>query len=224
MPDIHELDDAPAGSFFYHLRTPKPGGHDTAGETSTTDGLWELIETYKEAGRPDKIKECVNEILAGAPDHETAARCHHTLGCLFEQEWEFQAAVSHYRKAASFKPENRSLAYWIHNNLGYSLNIVKQFTEAAAECRQAIEIDPTRSNAFKNLGLALTGMGQFTEAVRSYFRATKANAADPRSLALLEQLVHDHPDLLNEIDDIQGILEECRNCANTYNTMHDKCN
>jgi tetratricopeptide (TPR) repeat protein len=85
--------------------------------------------------------------------------------------------------------------YFVYNNLGYSLVRLGRFLEAEEGCRQAIEIDPQRPNAFKNLGLALQGQGRHAEAAQCFVKATQVNASDARSLRHLESLLADHAEL-----------------------------
>ena len=47
------------------------------------------------------------------------------------------------------------------------------------------EIDPSRPNAHKNLGISLAGQSQYREAAQCFVTATQVNAADPRALRLL---------------------------------------
>lgn len=235
MSDVKSIDEVPVGSFYYFVRSPQSARYDSTdeweadvrrkmytGDISKTYGLWELIHVFKSEGRPDKIKQCLTEIMEGDSDPETRANCYHAFGCLAEQEGDFFVAAAYYQKAIeSFQSKNGSMSYWIHNNLAYSLIMLSHYQNAVVECQQAIEIDPTRQNAYKNLGLALTGLGQFVEAAQNYVRATKANAADPRSLKLLEELYQDHPELEYDIEGFQSLLENCRTCVKRYSAMRD---
>lgn len=235
MPDDKSLDEVPSGSFYYFVRSPQSARYDSAeeweadvrhkidnGDISKTDGLWELVHVFKSEGRPDKIKRCVTEIMEGDSDPETKANCYHAFGCLAEQEGDFLVAAAYYRKAIeSFQSNKGSMTYWIHNNLGYSLIMLSRFQDAVVECQKAIEIDPTRQNAYKNLGLALTGLGQFVEAAKNYIKATKANAADPRSLTLLEELYRSRPELADDFEGFESALDDCRYCVNTYDKLRD---
>ena len=52
-----------------------------------------------------------------------------------------------------------------------------------------------RPNAFKNLGLALEGLGRYQDAGHCYVRATQANASDGRSFVHLQHMIKRHPEL-----------------------------
>ena len=111
------------------------------------------------------------------------------------------------REALTFEPVHTPTWYFIHNNLGFSLNMLEKFEEGEKLCRAAIEIDGRRPNGFKNLGIALRGQGRFAEAAECFVQATQADASDPRSVKLLEELLEQQPELGFDFD---SQLEYCR--------------
>ena len=76
-------------------------------------------------------------------------------------------AEQFYRQALSMEPTSSLLWYFIHNNLGFSLNQLGRFEEGETCCRRAIGINAQRSNGHKNLGLSLQGQGRYREAAES---------------------------------------------------------
>lgn len=56
----------------------------------------------------------------------------------------------------------------IHNNLGVTLNDLRQFEEAEACYRRALEIKPDYAEAHYNLGITLNDMGRYEEAESSF--------------------------------------------------------
>ena len=126
---------------------------------------------------------------------EFKAACALAMGGHAEQAGDFLGAVGYYEETLSLKPTNPATGYFANNNLGYSLNQLGRFVEGETFCRTAIPILPERPNAHKNLGLALAGQGRWREAAASYVEATRVCPSDPRSCALLEALVRDHPEL-----------------------------
>ena len=93
------------------------------------------------------------------------------------------------------EPTHTFTWYFILNNLGYSYNQLGQFEQGEKYCRLALKVTEQRSNAFKNLGLALEGQGRYAEAGRCYVRATQADAFDDRSFRHLQQMLASHPEL-----------------------------
>ena len=170
-----------------------------------TDALWQLARFYQQVKQHEKGLACLREALAHMPDVETKAQCVLGMGQMMEAVQDYEAAVRYYREALSLEPLQTHTWYFINNNLGFSLNTLKQFAEGEKYCRNAIQIDPNRPNAFKNLGLALKGQGEYREAAKFFVTATKVNAADARSLRLLQELLCEHPELDCEFqDDVAG--------------------
>ena len=81
------------------------------------------------------------------------------------------------------------------NNLANLYKRQGRYAEAEARCRAALQVDPDRHNAHKNLGIALEGQGRLAEAVPAYLAAVWRCPEDPRSLRHLEALLAQHPEL-----------------------------
>ena len=88
-------------------------------------------------------------------------------------------AVGFYQHALAMEPTDPFTDYFIYNNLGYSLVQLSRFAEAEERCRQAIQIDPNRSNGHKDLGLALQGQGRRSEVADAFVKTTQVNAVLP---------------------------------------------
>jgi tetratricopeptide (TPR) repeat protein len=133
-----------------------------------------------------------------APELERQAALFLKQGLEAEKMRDFGAAVASYKQALALKPIHKEIWYYIHNNLGYSLNQLRKFDEGEKYCREAITINPGLSNAHKNLGLALAGQGNNVAAAKSYVRAIEATPDDTRSLVLLLKLLQADPKLESE--------------------------
>jgi tetratricopeptide (TPR) repeat protein len=107
-------------------------------------------------------------------------------------------------------PVDTHTRYFLRNNLGYTLNQLRRFAEAGPLLREAIQVDPERTNVYKNLGLSLWGLARYIEAAVCFIDATRVNAADSRSLNHLEQLFGGHPEIANSIPDFDTLLSACR--------------
>jgi tetratricopeptide (TPR) repeat protein len=178
--------------------------------------LWNLAQFYKIHGQHEKALERLRELIALLPDPESKAECIFTMGQAMEGAGDFEAAVKYYRAATTLEPASPCIWYFIHNNLGFSLNTLGRFEEGELYCRRAIAIDPNRPNGHKNLGIALASRGNYQDAARSFITATQVNAADARSLRLLEKLAREHPEL--EID----LKDEIENCELAVNVAAEK--
>jgi len=169
--------------------------------------LWELVQFYKVNKQHEKALERLRELIALLPNPDDKTDCAYMMGEAMEQVGDYAAAISCYKEAVALELASTLNWYFIHNNLGFSLNMLGHFAEGERYCRKAIQIDPLQPNAHKNLGIALERQGQYVEAARAFVAATQANAADPRALGLLENLLKLHPELENEFQDD---LEFCR--------------
>jgi TPR repeat protein len=154
-----------------------------------------LASLYSDTHRYDQALSCLRELMALEPDLEQKAACVGVMGANAEGKGDFGAAVRFYREALAMEPMRNDVWYFIHNNLGYSLNMLGQFAEGEKFCRAAIEINRSRPNGHKNLGIALVGQGHYHEAARCFVAATDYNAGDARSFGLLKDLLQQHPEL-----------------------------
>ena len=174
------------------------------------EALWSLAYFYSKTGQQKESRQYLDRLIANTDDPEKRAGAYLALGQLMEQMGNFEDAIVFYSQAFSLEPENTATWYLINNNLGYCLNITNRHAEAESYCRHAIQIDPSRQNAYKNLGISLAGQGDYPQAARNYIKATRANAADSRALDLLEQLYFEHPEMKIEIPDIEEEIQKCR--------------
>ena len=172
--------------------------------------LSDLAYFYSTAGRHRQAQAYLERYIANTDDPEKRAGCYLRLGQLTEQMRDYESAISFYSRAFVLEPENTGTWYLIHNNLGFCLNHFGRHSEAEGYCRSAIKIDPSRHNAYKNLGVSLAGQGDYANAAEKLIRATKANASDGRALKLLEQLLVEHPEVRAEMPDIEERIQACR--------------
>lgn len=160
------------------------------------------------------------KIAESTDDPERQAFCYLGLGQLAEQAHQYDAALDYYAKGLALSPTTKEVAYLLHNNTGYCLNLKGRHAEAERYCRLAIEIDSGRANAFKNLGISLAGQNDLVGAAWAYVEATRADSRDPRALHLLERLLEDHPELASQFPGIQTELKGYRKAVET--TLDDQ--
>jgi tetratricopeptide (TPR) repeat protein len=174
------------------------------------DTLWSLAVLYSQTQRLDESANHIRRVIALTDDLEIHGSCHLALGQLEERREDYQAAAKRYREALTLEPCSTSTWYFIHNNLGYSLNQVGEHEAAVRYLEVAVEIDPGRPNAYKNLALSYEALGDVERAADLFVAATQADASDSRSLAHLEALVEAHPALLGDVPSLAVGLEACR--------------
>ena len=144
---------------------------------------------------------------------EGAGEKAHSLLCMGqakERAGDYGEALKAYLSAMDLPPERNDKWYFLNNNLGYCLNLFGRYVEAAPYCRAAIGINPRRHNAFKNLGVALQGQGEYSKAAVCYIEATRIWPRDGRALNLLEELVYHKREHLAYVGDIMLELRRCR--------------
>lgn len=134
-------------------------------------------------------------------------------GCVLEQSRDYRSAAERYRTAFAYPKRRDETWYFLHNNLGFCLNQLGEHAEAEELCRVAIGIDSHRHNAYKNLGVALEGLGRNVDAAHAYLAAGKLNQRDPRALQHLQALLASHPEVAVEVPDIHLQIGNCRSAG-----------
>jgi pentatricopeptide repeat protein len=175
--------------------------------------IYQLSAIYSRSGRLEEAEECVRRMLEANQSPGEAAVHLLQLGQIAEKRNDYEAAATFYEKGMDAGPVHPEVCYFLRNNLGYSLVRLNCYDEADPLLRDAIELDPLKPNAHKNLALSLWGRGRFVEAAHSFIESTRVNAADGRSLKHLEGLYRRHPEIADEIQDFEALLESCRNAV-----------
>lgn len=173
------------------------------------DTLWSLTVLYQKLGNFDQATACMRQVIELSQDPETIGSAFLALGQLAESKGEYVAAAKYYREALALEPCSAQTWYFIHNNLGYSLNQLGEYASAMPYFQKAFEIDPARPNAYKNLGLAHQGLGDLVRAAELFIAATQVDASDPRSLNHLLDLIEANPILEVDIPDLRDRVEAC---------------
>jgi tetratricopeptide (TPR) repeat protein len=171
-------------------------------EAALEDSVWQLARFYSMVNRAPEAMDWVRRLLARTHDPTKQAGGYLGLGQLLEQQDRYAEAAMTYNEGLAIRPAAGPIGYLLHNNRGYCLNRLGRHAEAEAHCRAAIEIDPTRHNAHKNLGLALAGQGRYREAARSLLEADRRWPADGRARRHLAELLAAHPGLVLDDADL----------------------
>lgn len=160
--------------------------------------LRQLAFIYDEIGHYGQAIEFLKITVIDESELESKAARWLAMGAIAEKAERFEEAVHYYRNSVALEPEKHDAWYFAHNNLGFCLNRLDQFVEGEKFCRTAIDIDPMRPNAHKNLGVAFEGQGRIQAAARCYVQANRAEPEDIRALGLLKNLLQRHPELDDE--------------------------
>ena len=108
-----------------------------AATENPTQAMWELAQFYKRDNRLDRASEVFKDMLGRVADLEIKAQIIFSLGQTAEKSNDFELAVRFYREALAMEPCSPFTWYFIHNNLGYSLNQLGRSVEGERLCRQA---------------------------------------------------------------------------------------
>jgi len=170
----------------------------------------DIVRFYRSTFRPAEAMYYAEMYLAETTDVEEKAEMYFVLGQTMEHVQDYESAFRFYTMALECEPKNKFHWYFIHNNIGFSLNQLERYSDAEQYMREAIRIEPNRSNAFKNLGLSLEGQGRVGEAARSFIAAVRADASDPRAFWHLKELAETNPSAYGEVPDLNSQIEKCR--------------
>ena len=168
-----------------------------------------LVEECLDSGYHRAACDYLEKILSLVDDPGERAECLLRMGLVMEEAQDFEAALEAYLRAFGLPHESNDVWYFLNNNTGFCLNQTAQCQEAERYCRAAIEIDPDRHNAYKNLGIALQNQGRYADAAENYIHASKLAPTDTRALALLEDLIAGHREILEEMPDLLEQLHGC---------------
>ena len=130
--------------------------------------------------------------------------CLLSIGQIKENQEDIPGAIDWYRRAFCMQPGSDETWYFLYNNLGYCLNRLGQHDEALGYCQRAISLNPDRHNAHKNLGVALEGLGRYSDAARSYLKAAELCPADTRALSLLCSIIKSQPEIAVELPELRN--------------------
>jgi tetratricopeptide (TPR) repeat protein len=178
-----------------------------------------LAVFYSRVGQQETAYRHLKTWMKHTKNSDELAECLLMCGQLAEQVDQPKSAIAFYREGLQVGTKDEQILYYLHNNLGYCLTNEAEYEQARHHCEAAIQIDSTRSNAYKNLGLCLQGLGRYGEAVASWVKALHTDASDPRPMDLLEKLLtHQNEVVEREIPDIRQKLEACRHAVTSAKT------
>jgi len=184
-------------------------------EGNCPDMLWNLAVLYQQTGHFDQASGCIERVIELSDDPEKIGSGFLALGQLEEARGDYAAAGKRYGDALALEPCSSQTWYFIHNNLGYSLNQLGKHSSAVPYLERALEIDPARPNAFKNLGLAHEALGEPVKAAELFIAATQVDAADSRSLDHLLAVMEANPVLEVDMPDLRERVEACQKAVET---------
>jgi len=127
-----------------------------------------LPETYFAAGQLFEAQGLFGKAIiqyrkAVAISHDYVEALHR-LGVLLGTIGRHEEAIEALSRAAELTPGD----HIVRNNLGFELMLNRQWADAEREFRRAIDKEPRFARAHVNLGIALSKLGRFDEALASF--------------------------------------------------------
>jgi tetratricopeptide (TPR) repeat protein len=169
------------------------------------------VQTNERSTSAMSIEQTVRQFLEGESSPEQKAHFCLSAGQRMEKSGDYAAAAACYSLAFRLAPEKSDVWYFLHNNVAYCLNQIGNYEAAEVYCRAAIDINPGRHNAYKNLAIALQGQEQYVEAAGLFLQAVRLQPGDSRALWHLESLMDAHRvEITAAIPDIRQQIAECR--------------
>ena len=142
--------------------------------------LWDLAILYAETHRPMMAFSYLEKLTSKCSMSIIKAICYMKIGIIMEDVKDYESALMCYQKVYSLKPDMDANRYFMNNNIGFCLNQLKRYKEAELYCRDAIKINPTRHNAYIQLGVSLEGQEQYQPAAQFYSKAAMICPQDGR--------------------------------------------
>ena len=109
--------------------------------------------------------------VAEGVDSQLQARAWFSVGYLYDEEDNWEAAINAYDKAIRLKP-TYAAAY---NNQGIAKDVLGQHEAALADYDEAIRLDPDYAAAYNNRGVAKNDLGQHEAALVDFDEALRLN-------------------------------------------------
>ena len=188
-------------------------------ESDLENALISMIMNHGMENRHDLALPYLDRLVLLTADAEGKAGQYLSFGCAMEKLSLYESALAFYARAQLLEPADSDIWYFLNNNLGYCLNHFNRFAEAEHFCREAIRINPDHHNAYKNLAISMEGQGNLADAVENFILAVEKNAADPRALNHLDNMVDANPEIEVEIPDIRARVEKCRKAVTLANNI-----
>ena len=129
-------------------------------------------------------------------------------GRIAEQMCDYDIAIKCYQKALGYGRQSGFDYYFLYNNLGYSYNLKNDFNKAEKACSIAIEINPSRYNAWKNLGVSMECRGKYKDAVRCFIKAAELSNKEKRTMMHLHRLLSRRPEIRENLATLMAEFED----------------
>jgi len=140
-------------------------------------------DALRRAGKPDAAIEVLERL---AQDYPTLPVVHNALGDLLRQQEDYKGAVAAYDKALEYTEEGAPTQWFLLYARGISHERLKQWPQAEADFRHALDLNPDQPQVLNYLGYSLVEKQEkLDEALDMIERAV---AAQPNSGFIVDSL------------------------------------
>ena len=129
-------------------------------------------------------------------------------GRISENVLDYNGAIKYYQKALGYGRQDGIDYYFVYNNLGFCYNFSKDFNKAEKACSIAIEINPGRYNALKNLGVSMECRGKYKDALKCFMKAAELSNKETRTMMHLHRLLRRRPEIRKNLVALIAEFEE----------------
>jgi tetratricopeptide (TPR) repeat protein len=170
--------------------------------------LWRLALFYHEQAKRSDLAGAVLQLMIQEFDGpENTAVVYYALGRIAQADEKWAVALEQYEKGLLELPKQPDTLYFLRNNAGFCLNALGRFSEGERYCRWSLEINSSRPNAFKNLGISLYGQGNLRGAAWCWLEALNVDPDYLQARKLLNELLIEHPTIQAQCAWIQQQLQ-----------------
>ncbi|CAM4945659.1 unnamed protein product, partial [Rotaria socialis] len=154
-------------------------------EEISGEGWYRMGKLMLNVGHFDQAEELYNELLENASDDIERAHIYHQLGCLKDDQGEYQQAVKFYKKSLEIYrktlPEDDASLAPTYSNIGAVYKNMGEYSKALEYYEKTIKIEekslsptePDLATSYNNIGGVYSSMGEYSKALESYEKSHK---------------------------------------------------
>ena len=169
-------------------------------------GLNILLVIFFHDKRYDEAMMSVEELVNDPEMAEYKAYLILKQGQISELQGDFDAALGFYCRSLTIGKWPEYVCYFLWNHIGFCWLFKQEFVTAEWCCRKAIEVNPRRGEAWKNLGVSLEHQGKFTEALQCYFKAFSLSERKIITVLHLRRIIRRRHGFIEGLKDVRRQL------------------
>ena len=169
---LHQLESAGADANLIHVLA---GRKPSAVAGNPTSEIPASLLQAAAAARAQHFHEAELDLRQALSSDPQNAALHFALAAMLRQQQRWDDALDEFTHSAQLMPDFPEN----HSGLAYTFYLVDDSSDAIAEARTALSMDPQNAEAYQFLGLALHSTGQYAAAVHAFAESLARDAANP---------------------------------------------